>query len=62
MRFGKVGSADIIGLSPQGRFIAVECKDKSKATEKQIEFLEEVRKRGGIAILAHSIDDVIGAI
>lgn len=53
------GISDVIGLAPTGRFIAVELKaGKNKPTEHQAAFLDEVRKRGGIAIVAYSLDDV----
>ena len=59
MRFGKVGSSDILGISPAGRFVAIECKDKSKATEKQLEFLEEIKRRGGIGLIIHSPEELM---
>lgn len=66
-RSGIKGSADIIGISKSykagestGRFIAVECKRPgNKPTPEQLEFLGEIRKRGGYAIVAYSIDDLI---
>jgi len=61
--FGKPGSADIIGVLPGGRFIAVECKaKKGKLSEKQKEFLTNVEEMGGLAIVARSIDDVINSV
>jgi len=61
--FGKPGSSDVIGLLPGGRFICVECKSKKgKLSEKQKEFLAEVEKLGGLAIVARSVDDVIKAV
>lgn len=59
VRFGKVGSADIIGLTPSGRFLAVECKSaKGKQTEAQIEFQNKIEEKSGIYILAYSLDDL----
>ena len=53
------GISDIIGIAPDGRFIAVELKvGKNKTTERQEEFLAEVRQRGGIAIVAYDLDEV----
>jgi len=61
--FGKVGSSDILGLLPGGRFICVECKSKKgKLSEKQKDFLAEVERLGGLAIVARSVDDVIEAV
>jgi len=57
---GMKGSSDIIGIAKDGKFIAVEVKSKgNKPTLYQHVFLEEVRKRGGYAIVAYSLDDVM---
>lgn len=52
VRFGKVGSADILGLlPPRGRLLAVEAKAPGgKLTDAQREFLEGVRAAGGVAV------------
>jgi hypothetical protein len=61
--YGKLGSADILGLLPGGRFIAVECKSKKgKLSEKQKDFLAEVEQLGGIAIVARSVEDVMNSV
>lgn len=60
VKFGKPGSADILGVTKEGRFIAVECKTKKgKLSPLQEIFLEEVRKRGGIAVVVHSVDELL---
>jgi len=60
IRAGMKGSADILGIAKDGKFIAVECKvPGNKPTILQEEFLREIRERGGYAIVATSIDDVI---
>lgn len=62
IRLARAGTADITGCSASGRFLAVECKvGKNKTTDLQNQYLEEVIKRGGIAIVAYSLDDVIKA-
>lgn len=59
MKFAQAGTADITGCSKDGRFVAVECKIKpNKPTELQEHYLGEIRKRGGIALVAYSLDDV----
>jgi hypothetical protein len=59
IRLAHPGTADITGCSKDGRFIAVECKIKpNKPTELQEAYLEEIRRRGGIAIVAYDISDV----
>ena len=53
------GVSDILGCTPQGRFLAVECKDTGKKpTPEQVQFLDGVRERGGLAIVAHSVEEV----
>lgn len=58
-RYGDKGIADIIGCLPSGRFLAVEVKRPGKEpTPEQDQFLLEVNSRGGLGIVAHSIDDI----
>lgn len=53
------GVPDIIGIH-QGRFVGIEVKaPNGKPSVQQSRFLDEIRKQGGIAILAYSVDDVI---
>jgi hypothetical protein len=59
VHFGKTGSADIIGLLPGGRFLAVECKaGNGRMSDKQQEFLDTVTSLGGVAIVARSHADL----
>lgn len=59
LRFGYVGSADIIGCLPDGRFLAVECKTETgRVSEAQRFFLADIRKFGGVAVVARSVEDV----
>lgn len=58
-----VGSSDVIGLGPGGRFLAIECKRPGgKATEKQRKFLKLVKKYGGIAGVAESKEQALEII
>lgn len=58
-RSGIKGGSDIIGLTKDGTFLAVECKIKpNRATDAQKAFLSEVTNRGGLAIVAYDIDDL----
>jgi hypothetical protein len=53
------GWPDITGLLPDGRFIGVEVKapgGRQSLVQKIIE--QEIRKRSGIYVLAHSVEDV----
>jgi hypothetical protein len=59
VRFGKVGSADILGCLPGGRFLAIECKaEKGRPSGAQWEFLNEIERLGGLAIVARSFQEV----
>jgi hypothetical protein len=52
MRFGKVGSSDILGCLPEGRFLAVEVKaPDGRLSPEQREFLDKIRGLGGIAVV-----------
>jgi len=52
------GSSDLIGLTNQGRFLAVECKsDRGKPTPGQESFIDMVNRLGGIGIVARSVED-----
>ena len=60
VRFGRVGSGDVIGFLPHGaRFVSIEIKTvNDRPTDEQTEFLLRVREAGGIAFIAESIADV----
>ncbi len=59
IKLAHAGTADITGCSREGKFLAIEAKIKpNKPTELQEAYLEEIRKRGGIAIVAYSLDDI----
>lgn len=53
VRFGKVGSADILAVVPRsGRLLAVETKKRGgKLTDHQREFLMKVEASGGVAVV-----------
>lgn len=60
---GNPGGSDLIGIAPGGRFIAIEVKTpKGRATPEQIRFIEAVKKHGGIAGIARSVEDAISLI
>ena len=61
IKFGLcVGSSDLIGIAPGGRFLAVEIKTPTgKATPEQMRFIEAVRARGGIAGIARSPEEAL---
>jgi hypothetical protein len=52
MRFGKVGSSDILGILPGGRMLCVECKAKGgRLSPEQKQFLADARELGALALV-----------
>lgn len=64
VRFGQKGSSDILAvMPPNGKLIAVEVKaGKDRLRPEQQAWLDEIESKGGIAIVAHSLDDVCDRI
>lgn len=60
VRYGHVGSADILGcMPPAGRLLAIECKSaKGKQTAAQEDFEDAITAAGGLYILARTLDDI----
>ena len=53
------GASDIVGVAKDGKFIAVECKfGNNKPSLLQNIFLEDIKKRGGYAVVSYGIDDL----
>ena len=60
---GGVGGSDLIGWTKDGIFVAIETKPtKGKATEKQLNFIEQVKLSGGRAGIARCADDALKII
>lgn len=53
-RSSMAGVSDILGILPDGRFLAVECKREKGGilSDKQIEFLENIDRNKGVSIVA----------
>ena len=64
IRFGlAVGSADLIGWTKSGRFLAIEIKtSKGRLTKHQRQFLDAISASGGIAGVARSVEDAVEII
>jgi len=59
VRFGIPGQADLSGILDGGRRIEIECKSPTgRQTHEQAAFQRMIEKRGGIYILARSVEDV----
>lgn len=56
---GRRGVSDILGILPDGRFLAIECKtEKGQLTHDQYLFLTMINDNNGLAFCARSIDFV----
>lgn len=59
VRFSRPGMSDIFAIQPKtGRFIAIEVKTpetRNRATPWQLDFIESVKNKGGIAFIAWSV-------
>jgi hypothetical protein len=59
LAFGLKGSADIIGMTGGGRFLAIECKSRTgKQSPDQKAFEVEVLRRGGVYLLVHDFGEL----
>jgi hypothetical protein len=52
------GSSDLVGLAPDGRFLAVEVKTaKGRVSKAQQSFIDMVNDMGGIGMVARSVEE-----
>ena len=59
VRFGKVGSGDVIGVY-RGYFVSIETKTgRDKASPEQVEFAEQITQHGGFACFVRDLDEAI---
>ena len=63
IRFGLVGSADLIGCTAQGKFLAIEVKTGTGRQEPmQSRFAKAVIDRGGHYGIARSVDEAVALV
>lgn len=66
IRCGLKGQADVMGILPGGRMLAIEVKRPGKGpTADQVAFMRRVNRLGGVAFWATSsdvVEDVLGSI
>lgn len=63
IKYGLKGSADILGILKNGRFLAIEVKnEKGKLSEEQGHFLAMIKHNGGIGFVAKNLDNVLKKI
>lgn len=54
------GVSDILGILPDGKFLAIECKSENdRRSEDQENFIVDINRTGGVGLFAKSIDDVL---
>ena len=60
IRFGYAGSSDILGILPDGRFLAVECKREKGGVVSPVQkmFLKEIQDNNGVACVVHSAKEL----
>lgn len=52
------GVSDILGILPDGRFLAIEVKSKTgKPSPEQVRFIKTINESGGLAFVAKSLED-----
>lgn len=57
------GISDILGILPDGKFLAIELKTEyCKASIEQKDFIDRINDRNGIGMFAKSIDDVLNRL
>jgi hypothetical protein len=60
---GRRGVADVLGILPGGRFLAVECKGpRGRLTPEQSAFLDNVTKAGGVALVVRDVRELEQAL
>lgn len=60
VKFGKLGSGDVIGMTSTGRFISIENKSNGEpVSNSQAEFANWTRAKGGIALFVTGLDDLV---
>ncbi len=57
---GGKGGSDIIGITNEGIFFAIEVKTaKGRTSKEQEQFIEHIKSKGGIAGVARSTQDAV---
>jgi hypothetical protein len=63
VRFSTPGAADILGVLPGGKFLAIEVKRPgNKPTAAQRAFLDAVTEAGGLSLVIHDVRDLQRAL
>jgi hypothetical protein len=62
VRMAKTGTSDIVGVAPDGIFVAIEVKKpetRNRVTEFQSMFLDDIRRHGGRAGVATTPEEAL---
>lgn len=63
IRYGLRGSSDIIGILPDGRFLAIECKTETgKASQAQIDFIKTINDNNGVGMIVRNTDELLAKL
>jgi hypothetical protein len=64
IRYGlAIGSSDLVGIGPGGRFFALEVKGEGgRLSVEQIQWIDLVRARGGFAAMVRTVDEAKAAL
>lgn len=60
IKFGQVGSPDILGILPYGRLLCVECKiGKNKLSRSQEDWLKRAAEAGAKTCVVYSLEELM---
>lgn len=63
IRFGSVGSPDILGILPYGRLLCVECKvGKNKLSRSQEDWLKRAAEAGAKTCVVYSLEELMSEV
>jgi len=55
--FHRKGVSDILGILPDGRFLAIEVKSKvGRPSPEQLKFISDIQSKNGIAFISRSVE------
>ena len=58
-KYSLKGTSDIIGIFPDGKFLAIEVKSaKGRPTKEQNAFINKINSRGGLAFICRSLESL----
>lgn len=61
IRYGYPGSSDWLGICPDGRFLAVECKapQTGRLTDSQRDFIDRINYHNGVALVVSGLGPLL---